>query len=128
MITLQQYYKGRDAIYGGLLTIELQNNAIETVDRVNQLLTAFSEDREVASGWRPPAVNSNTPGAAKKSKHMTCQACDLEDAEGDLDEWCMEHLNVLEKIGLWMEHPTATKGWCHVQTLPPKSGKRVFYP
>jgi len=128
MITLAQYYMGRDQVYGELLTRPLQQNALETVEKVNQLLLAFGENRKVNSGWRPPAVNTNTPGAALRSKHMTCQACDLEDIEGDLDEWCMDHLEVLSGIGLWMEHPASTKGWCHVQTVPPRSGKRVFYP
>lgn len=128
MITLGGYYMGRDQIYGHLLTEELKDNAIETVERVNQLLLAFGDSRKVNSGWRPPAVNGNTPGAAVKSKHMTCQACDLEDADGDLDEWCMENQPVLEQIGLWLEHPASTKGWCHVQIVPPKSGRRVFYP
>jgi len=128
MITLGQYFMGRDSVYGHLLTAELRSNALEIVEKVNQLLLAFGEDRTVNSGWRPPAVNANTAGAALKSKHMTCQACDLEDSEGDLDEWCMEHLEVLSGIGLWMEHPASTKGWCHVQTVSPRSGKRVFYP
>jgi len=128
MITLTQYYMGRDQVYGHLLTQELRYHAMETVEKVNQLLLAFGEDRKVNSGWRPPAVNNNTPGAASKSRHMTCQACDLEDADGDLDDWCMEHQDELTKIGLWMEHPAATKGWCHVQIIPPKSGRRVFYP
>jgi len=128
MITLAQYYMGRDQVYEELLTQALRQNALETVEKVNQLLLAFGESRKINSGWRPPAVNSNTPGAALRSKHMTCQACDLEDSEGDLDEWCMDHLDVLSGIGLWMEHPASTKGWCHVQTVSPRSGKRVFYP
>ena len=35
---------------------------------------------------------------------------------------------VLKDLGLWLEHPAATKGWAHVQTKPPRSGRRVFYP
>ena len=128
MITLGQYFMGRDQVYGHLLTNELKSNALDVVEKVNQLLLAFGESRKVNSGWRPPAVNAGTVGAATKSKHMACQACDLEDSDGDLDEWCMEHLDTLSQIGLWMEHPASTKGWCHVQTISPKSGKRVFYP
>jgi hypothetical protein len=40
----------------------------------------------------------------------------------------MENLDVLAEIGLWLEHPISTPRWCHVQTVPPKSGKRVFTP
>lgn len=128
MITLADYYMGRDDSYRMELTDDLRQNAAQTVARANVLLQAFGEERKVRSGWRPAVVNAGIPNAAPKSKHMTCQAIDIDDPEGDLDEWCMEHQDVLESIGLWQEFPGATKGWCHVQIVPPKSGKRVFYP
>jgi hypothetical protein len=139
MITLKQFYMSRDMIYRAMLTEELKANAQVTVDRVNALLEEAlrggvtlemhpGNHSLVSSGWRPPTVNAKTAGAAPKSKHMTCQALDVYDPDGDLDDWCMDHLEQLEAIGLWLEHPSATKGWCHLQTLPPRSGKRVFYP
>lgn len=134
-ITLQDYYMGRDETHAAELTAEIAYNARETVERVNQLLDAFGEARAVNSGWRPPAVNAGTAGAAKRSRHMLGLACDLEDQDGRLDAFCMANLDTLERIGLWMEHPSATRnparfghGWCHVQTVPPRSGRRVFYP
>jgi hypothetical protein len=61
---------------------------------------------------------------------MTGQAIDIYDPDGDLDEWLMtdKGLAVLDSIGLWIEHPSCTKGWCHLQTIPPKSNRRVFFP
>ena len=128
MLTLQEYFMGRDKQYPADLTINLRINAQETVIRVNTLLGCFGESRDITSGWRPPAVNAATVGAAPLSKHMTCQACDVKDDEGDLKQWCVDHLEILEKIGLWMEFPGACKGWLHVQIVPPKSGRRIFYP
>lgn len=139
MITLQQYYMGRDKEYPALLTPELKANAEKTVTLVNKLLEVSSKlgvthelhpvtKSNVSSGWRPPQVNAGIPNAAPKSKHMTCQACDIYDPDGELDDWCMENLDKLKVIGLWLEHPSATKGWCHVQIVPPKSGRQVFYP
>ena len=127
-ITLADYYMSRDKQFPDELTDELRSNAASTVDRVNQLLEAFGEDRKVNSGWRPAVVNAATPNAAKKSKHMTCQACDLEDKDGRLDQWCLDHPEALERIGLWQESPASTVGWAHVQIIPPNSGKRVFIP
>ena len=109
------------------LTFELLENAIDTVERVNALLAAFGSPRKVTSGYRPAYINSKV-GGAKASNHMTAKACDLEDIDGRLDQWCMTNQNVLAKIGLWLEHPSATKGWCHVQTVSPRSGNKVFYP
>lgn len=133
-ITLDDYYMGRDKQYPDELTEQLRCNAAETVARANLLLSTFkaatsdTETRKVASGWRPAAINAATAGAAAKSKHMTCQAIDISDPEGDLDEWCLKNQGVLGTMGLWLEHPSATKGWCHVQIVAPKSGNRVFYP
>lgn len=132
MITLVEYFQGRDKEYVDELTGELIANAEITVKKVNELLSLFGETRKVNSGWRPASVNASIPNAAPKSKHITCQACDLDDPEGDLDLWCMENQYKLEVCGLWQEHPSATKGWCHVQIVPYKSwipGKpRWFYP
>jgi D-alanyl-D-alanine dipeptidase len=135
MITLDEFYMGRDKTYASQLTDTIKANAAETVKRVNELLEAFGECRKVNSGWRPPEVNAGTAGAAKRSKHMRGLACDIADADGKLDKFCLENQDVLERIGLWLEHPNATKnparfgeGWCHVQTVPPNSRRRVFYP
>jgi hypothetical protein len=119
---------GRDKKFNSLLTDELRANADEVVSKVTELFSRFGESRRVTSGWRPPQINAQTPGAARKSLHMTCEAVDLEDPEGLLDDWCLEHPEILQEIGLWQEHPAATKGWCHLQIVPPRSGKRVFYP
>lgn len=132
MITLDDYFMGRDAEYpptGGMIA-----NAHVTVQRANLLLSEYyaanpSADRaKVNSGYRPPEINAATPSAAPRSRHMTCEAVDLSDPEGELDEWCLDHPEVLERIGLWQEHPSATRRWAHVQIVPPRSGKRVFYP
>ena len=119
---------GRDLTYQADLTPEIEANALELIDRVNLLLASFGETRKVNSGWRPPALNAKTAGAAVKSKHMLGLAVDLADPDGDLDEWCLDNANELERLKLWQEHPAATKNWCHLQSVPPKSGKRVFYP
>jgi len=127
-LKLADYYMGRDREYHAELTPELRANARETVSRVNRLLKRAGFTRRVTSGWRPAAVNATVPGAAKGSKHINCIAIDLEDRDGALDAWCMAHLDVLEELGLWLEHPDATPDWCHLQTLPPRSGNRVFQP
>jgi hypothetical protein len=141
MITIADYFMGRREKYPAALTTEIERNAARTVDLANKLLTeaqtyGVTVDQHpvnrspVSSGWRPPEVNAATPNAAARSKHMTGQAIDIYDPDGDLDEWLMTGPGqaVLSALGLWMEHPSATKGWCHVQTVPPGSGRRVFYP
>lgn len=138
MITLTQYWMGRDATHPLDMTPQIEQNAICTIDLANRLLVlakasgvALSETLDwgiVASGWRPPEVNARTEGASQTSKHMTGEAIDLYDPTGSLDRWMYENPSVLKDLGLWQEHPSATPRWAHVQTVPPHSGNRVFYP
>jgi hypothetical protein len=133
---MSDYWMGRDSQHRGELTNIIQYEAMILVNRVNTLLDIMDgvtldtlvNGSLVTSGWRPASVNLRTPNAAVKSKHMVGQAIDLYDPDGEIDDWCMAHLDKLEAIGLWLEHPSATKGWCHLQSVPPKSGKRVYYP
>lgn len=136
-ITVNDYLMGRDQVYE--CSDEILNNAEITVGKVNSLLAVLEAEGVklevhpntmsiVASGWRPPQVNSQVKGAAPRSKHMTGQACDLYDPEGEIDEYLVEHQQVLVTLGLYLEHPSATKSWSHVQTVGPKSGRRIFYP
>ena len=134
MITLDDYWMGRDKQFPLNLTAEIKTNAQITVTRANLILSQFKQatgdtsQRKVTSGWRPPMINAITKNAAPNSKHMTGQAVDISDPDGDLDEWCLANRTYLEGAQLWQEHPSATKGWCHLQIVPPKSGNRVFYP
>ncbi len=128
MISLSEFYQGRDEKFPKELTIELQKNADKMVARASELLSAFGEKRKVTSGWRPASINAATPGAAKKSLHMFCLAVDLEDKDGRLGKWCVENVERLIEIGLWLESPTKTPGWVHVQAHAPRSGSRIFMP
>jgi uncharacterized protein YcbK (DUF882 family) len=99
------------------------------LDKVNELLTTLNTPTTfvvINSGWRSRDYNATVPGAALNSKHIGGQAIDLGDPEGDL--WDMITEDLLEDHGLYAEHRSATKGWVHLQTVPPRSGNRIFYP
>jgi hypothetical protein len=128
VITLADYFMGRDAMHAAELSEELRANALQTVTRANALLERARVPVIVNSGWRPQAINASIPNASPRSKHLTCQAIDLNDESDALDAWCLAHLDVLESLGLWLEHPDATPGWCHLQIIAPRSGRRVFMP
>ena len=131
MLTSEDYF-------GRVLHIEAPSDEVKVnagilLARVNALLhdCAMIEAAaipKVNSGWRPASYNATVPNAAVKSMHITGQAIDLADPDGDLDDYLFRHQDVLGDHGLWMEHPLATKGWCHLQSTPPRSGNRVFIP
>ena len=139
MITLTQYFMGRDITHEHALGSDLRENARRTVAAANSLLLFAkgagvvlkpgSDWGMVRSGWRPAAINAATPGASRTSLHMRCMAIDLEDVDHTLAVWCNANAStVLRDLGLWLEHPDHTPTWCHVQTKPPGSGNRVFRP
>ena len=130
MITLHSYWMGRDVTHAHELTAEVNANAQITVAKVNELLARAGRNdiNTVNSGWRPQGVNDATSNAAKSSRHLTAEAVDLPDADRVLAEWCVDNLDILKDIGLWMEDPRWTPSWVHLQIVPPGSGKIVYIP
>ena len=141
VIRIEDYWMGRDVLYPTAMSPAIENEAYRTVELANKLLETAglhgvilpdhpTNHSPVSSGWRPPQVNSNTPNAAPNSKHMLGKAIDLYDPDGDLDNWLMTDFGIacLEALGLWIEHPACTKSYTHIQTVPPGSNKRVFWP
>jgi uncharacterized protein YcbK (DUF882 family) len=66
--------------------------------------------------------------SAMGSSHLYGCAVDIADTDGKLKAWCKANINKLEKCGLWMESPEATKSWCHLQSYAPRSMSRIFNP
>lgn len=127
-ITLAEYYMGRDKLYAEELSDAHKASAQTTVERINKLLEAFGSKRRVVSGWRPSSINSATKAAAPNSKHVLCQAIDLEDNNRELMNWCLNNPDILASCELWCEDPRATTTWVHFQIVPPHSGNRFFMP
>ncbi len=123
LITATEYLMGRAKIED--LTPELQDNLKRTITAANALLADFGSYRKVNSGYRRP-IDNKAAGGSPKSKHMTCEAVDLEDKDGALKRFCTEE--ILEKYDLYMEHGSASPSWLHIQVVPPRSGRRIFYP
>lgn len=63
---------------------------------------------------------------APSSKHKTGHAVDVFDPKNELDGMLTDE--ILEQFGLYREHPDDTPGWCHLQDVSPKSGRRTFKP
>ena len=142
MITLEQY-AGRHKDSSDW-TAEVKGNAELLLLAVNALEEYMLEDGvvfpvnpktksqisgETMGGFRPQWC---TQGAAK-SNHKRGLAVDRYDPDEHIDEWLMAHQDVLERFGIYIEHPSKTIGWSHwgIKLLPtdaPKSGRHVFYP
>lgn len=126
MITAEEILMGRDVLYP--LSDVQKANLLDLLPRVNTLRGIYGKPMSLSSGYRPDAINSKVPNAAPRSAHTACQAIDVKDPKGEFALWCLANLDVLARLGLFMEDPRWTPGWVHLDSRGPKSGKRVFVP
>ena len=65
------------------------------------------------------------------SRHLHGDATDFLDKDKKLAAFCVQESKpggLLERLGLYMEEPSMTVGWVHLQSHPPASGSRIFQP
>ena len=121
-------------------TLEIKSNASAMLSKVNELLKYAALDGHYKSPIDPDTgtqvsgsrggagdggfrLSTSTTGASK-SKHRTAHAVDVYDPANLLDNWLTDE--ILEEFQLYRETPTATNGWCHLQDIPPGSGRRTY--
>lgn len=133
-ISIEAYFtdsktgQDRRVKYGTDYTNEILQNATALLEKVNALLADLGIiSCIVSSGWRPPAVNVAI-GGAKNSAHCSGEAVDLADSSGEIKRKLEDKQELLVKHDLYMESPSATKTWCHLQTRKIRSGRRIFLP
>lgn len=73
-------------------------------------------------GFRPLDCKVGAPN----SSHKLGRGVDIADVGNHLDAWINDE--ILEKFGLYREHPDDTENWLHLSDKPPKSGRRTFKP
>jgi len=92
-------------------------NLCDLLCRINALRVHYGKPMTVSSGYRPPSINAGV-GGAKRSAHMSCQAVDFSDPNGELAAWCLKNMKLLIQLGLYLEDPAFTQGWVHLQSRP----------
>lgn len=106
---------------------EYVESARELCKRVNELRQHYDAPMIATSGYRGPEHNREI-GGSPTSRHLKGVAVDILDRDGDFAAFVMTNHRLLEQIGLWVEDPHYTEGWVHLQSVPPRSGNRVFTP
>ena len=114
------------------LTSDVQRNLDDLAWRLNHLCRLLPKSflpLKITSGYRPGYYNKQAGGAVN-SLHVSGSACDFANVGNALGSYLLANPQILEECKLWAEHPEATKGnqRLHLQSKPPKSGKRFFYP
>lgn len=129
MLDLKAYLMDRDLLYPSEWDLEKKSNAIDLIKRVNNLFQALKHDvPAVTSGWRPLAINLKS-GGSKRSLHLMGKAVDLFDRDDSLKALIVAQYHVLLDFGLWLETPSSTKGWLHLDSgIRDSRLKRIFNP
>lgn len=122
MIVRKEIVRPADEKY---ITPEIEANIQELLKRINPIRMIWGKPMIVNSGFRNPTYNAKI-GGAKKSMHLRGRALDIADSKGELTQWLLKNLFLLEEYGLWLENPKYTKGWVHLDTF--KRANRVFIP
>lgn len=107
----------------------------EQEDNLEKLAAAVSEIEAlmdmaflVTSGLRSPQDQLRINAAVKNSAHMTGEAVDVSDVDGSIYGFCIDSVDVLIRLGIYLECRTYTPRWTHLTIRPPKSGMRFFIP
>lgn len=127
-ITKDELLMGRDKAYPKEYTKEISDNLDQLLIAINQIRQAYNTPMKVSSGWRPAAINGAIAGAAKRSNHMLGLAVDISDRDGKLRSWVLANLDLMQKLGVYIEDFRWTSTWVHFQVVAPKSKKRIFIP
>jgi hypothetical protein len=109
LITLKELNKNNHPT-----TEEIDTNLNKLLEKLNVVRQKWGKPLIVTSGLRSQADQQRINPKAPKSAHMLGMACDFSDPDGKFDEWCSNNQDLLVELGLWQEHPDATKGWVHL--------------
>lgn len=126
-----------DVLRGKECPLELEDNLLELLVKINKMYDAYGIPFTLTSGFR--SRNDQIDIYLKKgvkdmtkipmrSKHLTCEAVDIYDPKQELQKWILKNIKLMENIELWFEDFSYTKTWVHAQIRPPKSGSRFFKP
>lgn len=121
--TREEYTKGRDK--ASPLSTDQEANLDELLTKMDTFRERYGKPLNVSSGYRDHITNKRV-GGSKRSSHLLCMAIDFSDKDGSLAKFCLDNLDLLETLGLYMESPSFTKGWVHLQTRA--TSQRVFNP
>lgn len=95
----------------------------ELLARLQLLRDSYGQPMLVNCGYRCPEHNAAVGGAIH-SAHLTGEAADISDSQGELRAFCSPL--VLEYLGLWAEDYGHTPTWIHLQIRP--AANRIFNP
>lgn len=121
-----------DELCHGLIPTEKQKKNLEKlIKALNILGVVYPDPVAVIRGLRTEKKNE-TVGGIPNSPHLTGEAVDLQDKDHKLSQFILNNVDLLERVGLYMENPyycvskTTGNNWIHLQTR--RASQTIFKP
>lgn len=121
-----------DELCHGLIPTEKQKkNLGKLVKALNILGVVYPDPVAVIRGLRTEKQNEAV-GGIPNSPHLTGEAVDLQDKDHKLSQFILNNVDLLERVGLYMENPyyciskTTGNNWIHLQTR--RASQTIFKP
>lgn len=113
-------------------TPEIDANLNTLLERINIIRKEYNTPMIVTSGLRSNEQQNELIKQGKsnayKSKHLSGEAVDILDDNGEVKKFLLKNPDILETACLWCEAFNYTPDWVHFQIVPPASGRRFFIP
>ena len=74
---------------------KVKKNARALISKVSELMSAFGENLQINSGFRPHSYNAQI-GGSKNSSHCDGSAVDLADPDKRFGQWCLLNIHWLQ--------------------------------
>lgn len=110
-----------------ITTKEQLENLERLADAVSVIEDMMEKKFLVTSGLRSPQDQLRINPSVRNSAHQTGEAVDVFD-DSSIYGFCIDNVDILIRIGLYLECRTYTPRWVHFTIRPPKSGMRFFIP
>ena len=114
--------------HGYTLTPDQARNFELLYVAMNAVRCAYGKPMYVNSGVRSVEDQRRINPAHMQDAHVHAAGCDIDAQDGYLWDWCIDHLDLITRLGLYLESRVYTPRHIHFQIIPPKSGNRIFIP
>jgi len=114
--------------YSVTLTESQDANVSKLLAKMNVIRAEYGMPLRVTSGFRTREDEMRIDPAHPNSAHTRGEAVDILDTDGRFWNWCVDHLELLAELGVYLESRAYTPTHVHLQICPPASGHRIFLP
>lgn len=120
-----------EIVPSGVVLTEAQSDNVDTlIVKLNRVRAEYGLPMRITSGFRTQEDEERIDPLHPNSLHTKGCAVDIYDPDPEKRfwNWCIENMDLLVEIGVWLEDRLYTLNHVHLQTWPPTSGNRIFIP